>query len=70
MKVCDLDIRHIHVHHVHEWERLRGFGKEEKDGTEEEEEGILTTETYGREPKVLKEVLADLKKLRLRLDKV
>ena len=53
MKVRDLDIRHVHVHHVHEWERLRGFGKEEKDGTEEEEEGILTTEIDGREPKVL-----------------
>ena len=25
------------VHHVHDWERLRGLGREEKHGTEEEE---------------------------------
>ena len=27
----------VHVHHVHDWERLRGLGREEKHGTEEEE---------------------------------
>ena len=32
MKVRDLDIRHVHVHHVHEWERLCGLRGEEKDG--------------------------------------
>ena len=26
---------YVHVHHIHEWERLRGIGGEEKDGTEE-----------------------------------
>ena len=27
---------YVHVHHIHEWERLRGLGGEEKDGTEED----------------------------------
>ena len=26
---------YIHVHRIHEWQRLRGLGGEEKDGTEE-----------------------------------
>ena len=48
----------MYVHHVHEWERLRGLGGEEKNVTEKK----FADGTGGRGSEVLYEVLAHLKR--------
>ena len=48
----------VHVHRIHEWERLRGLGGEEKNVTEKK----FADGTGGRGSEVLYEVLAHLKR--------
>ena len=73
-------MHHDHVHgvpdhHVHEWERLRGLGGEEKDGAELKKKEFLLRKygcglrTDGREPEVFYEVLAALKIGEKKMDK-